>query len=107
LPAADGKEALAIYTTHLGDGVDPVRLILSDLTMPDMGGKALASALHDLGASVPLVILSGYIEDDTMTDLRDLGVVQSLRKPLDLSELAQVVAEVLGSPQLGDTEHRV
>jgi len=52
---------------------------------------------------VPLVILSGYIGDDTIEDLAELGVVQSLRKPIDLPELAQVVAEALSSPQLGDT----
>ena len=96
LPAADGKEALGIYATHLGDGVDPINLIISDLTMPDMGGKAVASALHELGAGVPLVILSGNIGDDDMRDLEDLGAVRCLRKPLDLPELARVVAEVLG-----------
>ncbi|MCJ7738942.1 MAG: ATP-binding protein, partial [Anaerolineae bacterium] len=96
LRAADGKEALAIYTTHMGDGVDPINLIISDLTMPGMGGKALASALHELGAGVPLVILSGNIGDDDIRDLVDLGAVRCLRKPLDLSELAQIVAEVLG-----------
>lgn len=107
LPAADGNEALAIYTTHLDDGVDPINLIISDLTMPDMGGKALASALHELGATVPLVILSGNIGDDDMRDLEDLGAVRCLRKPLDLSELAQMAAEVLGLPLLGDTENRL
>jgi len=96
LPAANGKEALAIHTTHLGDGVDPVNLIISDLTMPDMGGKALASALRKLEAAVPLVILTGYVGDDAIADLADLGVVRCLRKPLDLSKLAQVVAELLG-----------
>jgi two-component system, cell cycle sensor histidine kinase and response regulator CckA len=98
LPAVDGREALAIYTTHLGDGVDPVNLIISDLTMPDMGGKALASALRELGSTVPMVILSGHIRDDDFRVLADLGVVQCLRKPLDLPELAKVVAEVLGAP---------
>ena len=96
LPALSGREALALYATHIGDGVDPVNLVIRDLTMPDMGGKALVSALRKLGATVPLMILSGYVGDDAMGDLADLDVARSLRKPLDLASLAQVVAEVLG-----------
>jgi len=96
LPAPNGEEALAIYATHMDEGGDRVNLIISDLTMPGMGGKALASALRELGSSVPLVILSGNIGDDDIRDLMELGVVRCLRKPLDLPELAQVVAGAVG-----------
>ncbi|MBN2003037.1 MAG: PAS domain S-box protein [Anaerolineae bacterium] len=96
LEAAQGQEALEI----LGRRRDEIALILSDMVMPEMGGKALARALHRQAVSVPLVMMSGHPLDREDTDLRAAGVTEWIQKPLDLTQLADLLARVLaGNPQ--------
>ena len=95
LPAANGREALTLCMAQLAGKAEPIDLILSDLTMPEMGGKALAMALRGLGSHVPVVIISGHLREDDSSALRELGHVRYLRKPVDLPDLAQTIAEAL------------
>ncbi len=91
LEAAHGRDALEI----LAQRRDEVALMLSDMVMPEMGGKALAQALRQQGLSVPLVIMSGHPLDREGADLRAAGVTDWIEKPLNLSQLAELLARVL------------
>jgi PAS domain S-box-containing protein len=92
IPAAHGREALALLAA---DGEAPVELIVSDLTMPEMGGQALVSTLRDRGDRVPVLILTGHIRDEEISSLEALGGVRCLHKPVDMSQLASSLAELL------------
>ncbi len=92
LEAGDGVDALALLDART-EGVD---LILSDLIMPEMGGKALAAALRDRGNTVPLLLLSGHSLGQDMRGLEELGVTAWAQKPVDLGTLAALVAGILG-----------
>ncbi|MBN1317272.1 MAG: response regulator [Anaerolineales bacterium] len=91
IEAQNGREALTILNCQ-SESID---LILSDLVMPEMGGKALTRALEDLGITIPLVILSGHPLNEKMEELESIGVAAWLEKPPDLERLASVVAGVL------------
>jgi CheY-like chemotaxis protein len=91
LAASNGREALELYVKH-GTSIS---LVLSDLVMPDMGGRALVDALQRGGASMPIIMLSGHGIEAVDEDLRGLGVNGWLRKPVDLAELARLLDEVL------------
>ena len=54
--AANGREALALLETW----TEPIDLVLTDLTMPEMGGRELADHLHATRASLPVLFMSGY-----------------------------------------------
>ncbi|HEX2100402.1 MAG TPA: response regulator [Candidatus Synoicihabitans sp.] len=55
LPARDGVEALALFAPR----ADEVRLIVSDLQMPNLDGAALASVARRLSPNVKLIAASG------------------------------------------------
>ncbi len=99
LEASDGREALAILDRHRSE----VALLLTDMVMPEMGGKALAQELRRRAIAVPLVIMSGHLLEQESVDLRAAGVTDWIQKPLDLPQLAGLLARVLSDKrQVGD-----
>ncbi len=91
LQAADGKDALQLFEGRARD----VRLLLTDLNLPGMNGRALAARLHERQADLKIVFVSGD-EDPVMGDgeIKGLGV-PLIRKPYSIDELAQRLDEAL------------
>ncbi|HEY3436311.1 MAG TPA: response regulator [Actinotalea sp.] len=89
--AASGVEALTILRRWVPD------LVISDVTMPDMDGFALVSALRADPAtrSLPLILLTARVDpEDAVVGLR-LGADDYIRKPFELTELmARVLAKM-------------
>ncbi len=90
--AANGQEALAVLEQH-GNKID---LLLSDVVMPGMGGKALLHALRERGLTIPMVMLTGHPLKKEMEELREQGMTDWLPKPPELEQLAKVVSRALG-----------
>ncbi len=60
LEAANGEEAARQYERHEG----PIDLLVSDVVMPYLGGRALADHLRALKPQLKVLFLSGYTADD-------------------------------------------
>jgi len=99
-----GYEAVGVETGREGlrllHGQTPFDLVLLDFWLPDMTGHALlATRTRWPGAlSLPVILITG--DDawvDEHRDLRQLGVVGLLRKPLDGEELVRAVEHALAS----------
>jgi len=98
LTAANGREALGILDkqtkTASGAAKKPdVALVLSDLVMPDMGGKELLLALQQRQLALPVVIVSGHPLDTALQT--NQGFAGWLPKPIDIQELATLLAQAL------------
>ncbi|MCO4097994.1 PAS domain S-box protein [Gemmatimonas sp.] len=94
LIASGGAEALTIYAERRGD----IRLVMTDLSMPDMNGVALTRALRGQEASVPIVVASGFLSDDEMAEimaLRSAGTVAVVHKPYTAFELLNLLRTLL------------
>jgi DNA-binding response OmpR family regulator len=77
-----------------------IRLVVSDLFMPDMDGLELVKALRRLPERPPVIALSGTdweCRDVLFKALRDFGASLVLSKPLDIAAF-QVAVERLLSP---------
>jgi CheY-like chemotaxis protein len=59
LEAADGESALALARKMAG----AVDLLVTDVQMPGMGGRALAEAIRQEDAHIPVIYISGYVEE--------------------------------------------
>jgi CheY-like chemotaxis protein len=89
--ASDGEEAVKIYKSLLGSDT-PVDLIIMDLTIPNgMGGKEAVRKILDINNRAKVIVSSGYSTDPIMSNFKDFGFVDTLKKPFSFSELSKVI----------------
>ncbi len=72
-------------------------LVLSDYLMPGMVGIDLAREIHNVRPDVPIVMLTGFIEDLPDETIRAAGIRKLVAKPATLSELGEALREVLAA----------
>jgi two-component system, cell cycle sensor histidine kinase and response regulator CckA len=90
--AQDGATALQLLER---ESVPKVSLVLTDLRMPVMDGRQLASALARRYPSLPIVFMSGFTAQ--LMDLRLVSPnVAFLAKPFREAELLAMVRRQLG-----------
>jgi CheY-like chemotaxis protein len=78
---------------------DGLGLLITDLTMPGMGGLALATRVRERRPDLPVILSSGGVE--TEIRLPGPGRVAFLQKPHTLRELMDLVQATLGGPAAG------
>ncbi|MBW2056450.1 MAG: PAS domain-containing protein [Deltaproteobacteria bacterium] len=92
LEASDGKEALAVARQHRDRRID---LLLTDVVMPQMGGRALAERLLAERPDTKVLFFSGYPGEAIVHHgVLDRGSA-FLQKPFSPAGLAWKVREVL------------
>ncbi len=91
LAARSGEEAVAIC--ELPD--QPVDLLMTDVVMPEMGGRELAKRVHALRPRVPILYLSGYVDDALLRSGLLAEESFFLRKPVAPHVLALNVRQIL------------
>jgi signal transduction histidine kinase/ABC-type amino acid transport substrate-binding protein/ActR/RegA family two-component response regulator len=91
ITAADGREALGVIHRE-GTRVD---LVLMDLTMPHMDGREAFQAIRHIHPRMPVILSSGYNEQESIQDFMGRGLAAFLQKPYTLNALEQTVLEVL------------
>jgi CheY-like chemotaxis protein len=91
LEAADGQQALELAL------VEPVDLVLLDISMPVLDGFGLAAALHEdeRTRDLPLVFVTGETSPLVKARAFDAGAKGYFEKPYDTSELSAFVARLL------------
>jgi two-component system, cell cycle sensor histidine kinase and response regulator CckA len=87
--ATDGEDALRIANEHK----IPVDLLLTDLVMPNVGGRDLAHHLRQLHPRMKVLFMSGYAEP-AISGGQD-GGAPVLQKPFLLDALARKIRELL------------
>ena len=93
--AADGTDALAVYSQHKGD----IKLVLTDLAMPYMDGNALVRALRKLDPQIKVIAMSGLISEEKIAELKGLGVNEFLPKPYSAETLLKSIVNVMSPPE--------
>ncbi|HVT71508.1 MAG TPA: PAS domain S-box protein [Lacunisphaera sp.] len=93
LVARDGREALA----RLVENQDAVRLVITDMMMPVMGGAALIRALRTLRPGLRVIATSGLEQDAAVRkELEQLGVLDVIPKPSPAPLILKAVRTALG-----------
>jgi PAS domain S-box-containing protein len=88
--AVNGVEALRICEQQK----EPIDLMLTDVVMPQMGGKELAEKVLPLRPQMKVLFTSGYLDDEIVHKILNSGN-QFLKKPFSPALLARKVREVL------------
>jgi two-component system, cell cycle sensor histidine kinase and response regulator CckA len=84
LDAAHGLDAVAAF-----ERADHVDLLLSDVVMPQLGGRPLVERLRRSKPDLPALLMSGYSQDDPGDQ------VPLIQKPFDMTALVERVRAVL------------
>jgi two-component system cell cycle sensor histidine kinase/response regulator CckA len=93
LEAADGLEALALFE-------DPelhVDAVVLDMTMPNLNGEETFRRLRQLRPSLPVLLSSGYNEQEATSRFTGKGLAGFLQKPYRAQDLIEHVKRALAS----------
>lgn len=71
-------------------------LLISDLSMPEMTGADLAASVRRVRPDLPIILLSGFVDNVTAATLRNSGIGIVLQKPAVQGELARACRRALG-----------
>ncbi|MDQ2987028.1 MAG: response regulator [Armatimonadota bacterium] len=83
LTAANGVEGVKAFEK----ASDKISKVLLDLTMPVMNGHEVLKRLRAIRADVPIVIMSGYTEQEAIRHFGENDEVVFLQKPFTISDL--------------------
>jgi PAS domain S-box-containing protein len=91
LLAQDGKEALAVCQARSRE----IDLVLTDVVMPEMSGRELASRIAEVAPAARVLFMSGYTDDAALRQHVLEPGAPFLQKPFTPATLAAKVREVL------------
>ncbi len=94
LTASGGAKAVNVFRERNHEIV----AVLLDLKMPHMDGEETFAELHRINERVPIILSSGYGEQEVTERLFDEGIACFLQKPFQTSQLVEKVREALGEP---------
>jgi CheY-like chemotaxis protein len=87
--ADEGQTALGLFREGSFD------LVLSDLRMPGLNGLQLLTAIKEMNRRVPVILVSGHGDAETVVAALKAGAENFLAKPLSIETLGRVVDQAL------------
>ena len=64
LEASDGAIALRLAAAHIGE----IDLVLTDVAMPNLGGRGMVEELRELSPGIHVLFMSGYPKEEVFPD---------------------------------------
>jgi PAS domain S-box-containing protein len=93
LTASDGREALSVFRER----VDEITCVVLDLTMPHMDGEECFRELRRIRNDVPILMSSGYNEQEIEQRFAGNILTGFIQKPYKLSTLKAKLQAVVGN----------
>ena len=90
IAAVDGEDAVRVFAAHR----ETITGVLLDLKMPRKGGAAAFAEIRSLAPTMPVLICSGYGDNEEAQRLITLGAKGLLSKPFTLADLATHLAKL-------------
>lgn len=93
-----------VEARHGGEGIEAIGsddnafmldVIISDIRMPKINGLEAIPFFQQQYPSVPIIVVTGYPDQQMATDLLKQGVFSYLVKPVDKDKLLATVAEAM------------
>ena len=92
LEASDGAIALRLAAGHVGE----IDLVLTDVAMPNLGGRGMVEELRELSPDLRVLFMSGYPKEEVFPDKAAANRTPYLQKPFTGETLLSEVREALG-----------
>lgn len=91
LTAKNGQDAISMYKKQQSR----IDLVILDMIMPEMQGKAIFDHLKRINAGVKVLLTSGYGMTDEVKELLSRGGNGYIQKPFDITELSDQIEAIL------------
>jgi len=91
IEAAEGRAAFDAAERHDGR----IDLLVTDVVMPELGGRDLADRLRERRPGIGVLFLSGYIEDEIVREGISASGATFLQKPFSTLDLVRKVRALL------------
>ncbi len=95
LEANDGQDAVDVFTEHH----ESIDCVLLDFSMPRLNGEEVQRAMHAICKDIPIILMSGFSEQEVVDRFKDAGIAGCLQKPVSTGLLVDTIHKVLGKPQ--------
>ncbi|MEX6503785.1 response regulator [Pseudomonas zhanjiangensis] len=96
--ASDGREAMEVLRRG------PVDVMLLDLTMPEMDGYQVLTALRAEGLACKVIVVSGDVQEQARERVMALGALAFLQKPVEPALLKQTLGNLSLLASAGGSE---
>jgi CheY-like chemotaxis protein len=93
ITASNGAEAIAIYAQKMKD----IDVILTDLSMPVMDGRATIYALLKINPKAKIVAMSGMDESKSVIMASNVGIKHFIAKPYTAATLLKTLKDIVTS----------
>jgi two-component system cell cycle sensor histidine kinase/response regulator CckA len=93
LTASDCHEAVSVFRDH----ADSIVAVLLDYSMPGGRSDDVFEELQRIRPNVPVVMMSGYAEEDVTGSFKGMGIVGFLQKPFFRADLLNTIQEAIDS----------
>ncbi len=94
----NSSKALELYDCFNPD------LVIVDINMPGISGLDVVKYIRETKKSLmPIMVLSGNIQVDIITEGFELGINDYMKKPLSLNEICARVKRLIGAPSMEET----
>jgi CheY-like chemotaxis protein len=90
--AADGAIALRVAAAHVGE----IDLVLTDVAMPNLGGRGLVEELRELSPEIRVLFMSGYPKEEVFPEKATAARIPYLQKPFTGETLFAEIRAALG-----------
>ncbi len=104
------RAELAEYLAHKGyeveeadDGLEglrkfeaaPADLVITDIKMPRLDGYEVIRRIRQIDPGLPIIAVTGHFSPSDLNTAEDMGATVTMKKPLDLRELAAELNRLL------------
>ncbi len=74
-----------------------VKISITDMTMPELTGEALAKECISVRNDIPIILCTGYSDITSETKAKKIGIREYVMKPILVKNLAEAIREALKS----------
>jgi len=99
--AEGGRMGIDIFREAHADGQRPFDVVLTDLGMPHVDGRAVAAAIKGMSAGTPVILLTGWGHRMAADGDKPEHVDRVLSKPPSLAALRGAIAELTAPKKAG------
>jgi len=98
LCASDGRKGLEIFREHHSH----LQVVLLDLTMPHLSGEHVYSAMRDISPHMPIILSSGYSEEEALKRFSQKGIQAFIQKPYPVTALTKKIQDIVDPTPCSD-----